>query len=244
MPATPFSRLNGFPCLMDSCLQGFFFNWVGILSANIIRALEKAVRRPEARGSPLYFFGFLLDVLCPSNQFPGLKWDWTPRSPLVNIYSLELWKENYNREMYIICEHFLVPAHKMIFGSKMSWISKASRESISKIGNWYLLRYFTYIRIWNTSTILLPKCVLDRILLKEFTFQIFQIGLATDLIKRKVKVWPQIPLSVGPFHLLNQGHARKELDGYLDFRWLTTPIRHRDPKGYIATHFQRLGLTT
>lgn len=38
--------------------------------------------------------------------------------------------------------------------------------------------------------------------------------------------------------------ARKELEGYLYFKWLTTLIRWHDPKGYIVAHFQRLGLTT
>ena len=53
-----------------------------------------------------------------------------------------------------------------------------------------------------------------------------------------------MPLLVGPFKLLNSSHAQKDLEGYLYFKWLTTSIRWHDPKGYIATHFQRLGLTT
>ena len=61
------------------------FNRAGILSANILRALEKVVPRPEARGSPFYFSGFLLDVLCASNQFLGLKWACTPRHPPIHI---------------------------------------------------------------------------------------------------------------------------------------------------------------
>ena len=32
---------------------GIVFNWVGILSTNILRALEKAVQNPDARG-PLF----------------------------------------------------------------------------------------------------------------------------------------------------------------------------------------------
>lgn len=43
---------------------------------------------------------------------------------------------------------------------------------------------------------------------------------------------------------MNQGHTQKELEGYMDFRWLTAPPRRHDPKGYIVTHFQKLGLTT
>jgi hypothetical protein len=39
---------------------GIVFNWASILSANIIRALEKAIERPDAKGAPFYFFNFLL----------------------------------------------------------------------------------------------------------------------------------------------------------------------------------------
>ena len=36
----------------------------------------------------------------------------------------------------------------------------------------------------------------------------------------------------------------KDLEGYLDYRWFPSIIRHHDPKGLIAAHFRRLGLTT
>ena len=58
-----------------------FFNWEGIVFANIIRDLEKAVPRPKAKGSNFYFSCFLLDTLCVSSQFPRLKWDWTLNIP-------------------------------------------------------------------------------------------------------------------------------------------------------------------
>jgi hypothetical protein len=53
----------------------------------------------------------------------------------------------------------------------------------------------------------LSKYVPDRILLKEFTFQILEISLEFSLIRRKVKAWPEMPLLVGPFQLLNDGHS-------------------------------------
>ena len=95
------------------------FNWESILPANILCALEKAIQRPDAKGTPFYFLGFLLDALCASNQFLGLKWAWTPKFPPIHIYCQDLWRENYYREMYDICEHFMAPANKMIFGVEM-----------------------------------------------------------------------------------------------------------------------------
>lgn len=63
-------------------------------------------------------------------------------------------------------------------------------------------------------------------------------------MKRKVKACPKIPGPIGPFQILNHGHARKELDDYLDYRWFPSPIRWHDLKGLILFHFQKLGLTT
>ena len=72
----------------------------------------------------------------------------------------------------------------------------------------------------------------------------FEIDQTTDLIRRKLKAWPKLPVLVGPYQILNHGHAMKELEGYLDYRWLPSIIQHHDPKGLITTHFMRLGLTT
>lgn len=78
--------------------------------------------------------------------------------------------------------------------------------------------------------------------MKEFTFLIFVIGQTICFIKRKVKAWPKIPISIGSFQLLNHVHACNELEYYLDYRWLLVPIRRHDSKGLIVTHFQKLGL--
>ena len=91
---------------------------------------------------------------------------------------------------------------------------------------------------------LLPKYVPNKLLLKEFTIQLFEIGQTTDLIRRKLKAWPELSVPVGPYQLLNHGHTVKELEGYLDYRWLPNTIQHHDPKGLIAAYFRRLGLTT
>ena len=53
-----------------------------------------------------------------------------------------------------------------------------------------------------------------------------------------------MPIPIGPFQTLNHGHARKQLEDYLDYRWLLAPIRRHDPKGLILSHFQKLGLMT
>ena len=103
-----------------------------------------------------------------------------------------------------------------------------------------------YIRIAGILDTLnvFPKYVSDQILLKEFSFHIFEIGLTANLIKRKVKAWHEMPISIGPFQFLNHVHSLKELEDYLDYKRLPTPIRRHVPKGLIIAHFHKLGLVT
>lgn len=84
----------------------------------------------------------------------------------------------------------------------------------------------------------------DKIVLKEFAFQLFEIGQTVGMIKRKVKAWLNMSISLGPFQLLNHGHARKEIEDYLDYRWLPAPVHRHDPKVLIVSHFQRLVMAT
>ena len=109
-----------------------------------------------------------------------------------------------------------------------------------------MLKNFTYISLVGIMTTpnLLPKYVPDKLLLKEFSFQLFEIGQIVELIRRKLKAWPKLPVLVGPYQILNHDHAWKELEDYLDYRWLPASIRHHDPKGLIVMHFWKLGLTT
>lgn len=136
--------------------------------------------------------------------------------------------------------------HRLIFRTEMPWILEAGRESLSKIGNWYLLKDLTYIRLIGLIGVphLLPKYVPNRILVKEFTFQIFEVGLTVGLLKRKVRGWLEMTLTISPFQIINQDQAQNEIEGYLDFKWMTTPLRNHDPMGYIAVHHQKLGLAT
>ena len=88
------------------------FNWANILSTNLLRALEKAIQNQDPKGIPFYFTGYLLDVLCASNPFPGLKWAWTLKCPPIHLYCKRLCRENNYKEMYTICDHFITLTHK------------------------------------------------------------------------------------------------------------------------------------
>ena len=59
-------------------LSRIFFNWDSMLSQSLLKDLEKAVRKPDPKGTIFYFLAYLLDVLCASNSFLGMNWAWAP----------------------------------------------------------------------------------------------------------------------------------------------------------------------
>ena len=65
--------------------DGIVFNWASMLSQNLLKALEKAVRKPDPKGTIFYFATYLLDILCASNSFPSLNWAWTPQIPPIQL---------------------------------------------------------------------------------------------------------------------------------------------------------------
>lgn len=181
-----------FPIAHGVMLTSTIFNWESILSQKILKALEKVVQKPDPKGTIFYFTAYLLDALCASNSFPGLNWAWNPKIPPIHLYCKELWKENNYKEMYKICAHFIAHAHQLFFRTEMPRLYEAERESICLIRNWYLLKNFTYIRLAGIIAVpnLLPKYVPDKLLFKEFPFQLFEIGQIVELIRRKLKAWP------------------------------------------------------
>ena len=131
---TPF-KAEWIPVAHGVMFVGIVFNWTSMLSQNLLKALERAMKRSDPKPTTFYFPTYLMDVLCASNSFLGMKWAWNPQSPPIHLYCKELWKENSFREMYIICNHFLAEAHQRLFGSKMPSITEVGRDSIAQIGN-------------------------------------------------------------------------------------------------------------
>ena len=111
-------KFEWFPVAHGVMSNGIVFNWANILSQNLLKALEKAVRKPHPKGTIFYFPTYLLDVLYASNSFPGLNWAWTPQSPPIHLYYKELWKENSYLEMYNIYDHFITHAHQLLLGKR------------------------------------------------------------------------------------------------------------------------------
>ena len=115
---------------------------------------------------------YFLDILCATTPFPGMSWKWTPIESPVLVYCQDLWEHKYRWQYARICEHFLAPLYALIFCRTAPMLSQEAMETISAIGDWYINRDHTYIRIdgANKPPHLLPKYVPDRLAIREITY--------------------------------------------------------------------------
>ena len=94
------------------------------------------------------------------------------------------------------------------------------------------------MRIWGSNTLrLLPRIVLDLMVLQEFTFQTVIDGVFPKLTKHKKKAWPKFPLSLDSLVLHNSPHAVMLGKEITVMHLGEAPKRMHDPKSYMANLF-------
>lgn len=72
---------------------------------------------------------YLLDEIYPYQEFPGLKWAWTPAKTSVNTYCKMLSEYNFRGVITQLSDHFFTPVYKMILERDPPYMSKATRRS-------------------------------------------------------------------------------------------------------------------
>ena len=111
-------------------------------------------------------------ILC-NFSFPVLELELgqesTPRP--VHIYCYGMWEDNFIPRLYEIWDLFLGSMYHKTSKADAPTFSERARELISLHGDWYVGEYFSYMRIGGSNTVhILPKIVLDYIVLQEFSF--------------------------------------------------------------------------
>ena len=113
-----------------------------------------------------------MDAFCACSCFLELNWNWSEKCPLVHIYCADIWDDNFIPRVYELCDLFLTSMYYKVFKADALAFSQKARELISVYGDWYVGEYFSYIRIWGSNIVyLLPRIVLDRVVLQEFSYQ-------------------------------------------------------------------------
>jgi hypothetical protein len=105
----------------------------------------------------------------------------------------------------------LLPLHTISFGYTPYKISQEALATLKNIADWYMGKYYTYIRVYGNyeAPHLLPKYVLDRLLIWEIPYQTIETGITSFLSSNSKKLWPTFPINIGGYTLLNGPHARK-----------------------------------
>jgi hypothetical protein len=150
--------------------KGHVFNWAQLLSINIFETTKGA---PGPKQPGFFMSSYLLDVVCASNCFPGMGWYWNPTSFPIHVYCFQLWEKNYRRHFYDICDNFMAPLYVMIYNQNPLRLSPKSMQVVKDIGDWYIGKYYTYVRIYGCASAphLLPKYIPDKLVVREIAYQ-------------------------------------------------------------------------
>jgi len=126
-------------------------------------------------------------------------WAWSISNIPVQVYCKDLWENKYKRQYANICYHFFAQAFELILGKPAPILSDEAMQVLSNIGDWYIEKDFTYIRIYGATAAphLLPKFVLDRLVLREIAYQTILHGFNAFLVKEKLKSFISYSLYIG-----------------------------------------------
>jgi hypothetical protein len=141
-------RMEWFPMAYTVVKNDNYFNWDNILSFNIAnRVLE-----PKGMKNPCFYMSsYIIDKICATNCFLSFNWAWTSNQIHVHVYYSKIWEANSKENFYDICDCFLPPLHKPIFGSLAHRIFPRDIKSLKGIERWYMKKYYTYVRIFGAT---------------------------------------------------------------------------------------------
>ena len=108
-------------------LTGHSFNWAQILSFNFHEEIEKNEKNPKNRKPFFYMSGFVMDAFRASTAFPALNWNLTNQYPLVHIYCVDMWDNNFIPHIYELCDLFLGSMYYNIFKADAPAFCDSSR---------------------------------------------------------------------------------------------------------------------
>jgi len=145
------------------------FNWASILPFNIANQIEypKGMKNPS-----FYMSSYLIDTICATNYFFSFNWAWTLDQIPIHVYFFQLWEDNCKENFYDLCDYFLTSLYKSIFGYYPHRISPWSIKSLKIIGDWYMRKCYTYVRIFGATgpPHMLPKYVPNKLLVREIAY--------------------------------------------------------------------------
>jgi hypothetical protein len=102
------------------------------------RAIERA-KKTTSETFPTFYMGlYLLDIICASNPFPRLNWNWNIAKTPIHVHCQAMWENKYKRNYAQLCDFFIAPLYRLIFCRECPWQSREAMKLLRSIDNWYL----------------------------------------------------------------------------------------------------------
>lgn len=119
-------------------------------------------------------------------KFPSMDWEKDSDLPL-NMVCKNLWLSKYKWSYSFICDFFWAPSFKFFHGKECPRLLEEAKVVIKSIGYQFLFEEYTYLRIYGVTDPphILPKYVLDRLILSEIAFQTMIVGFNNFYLKRR-----------------------------------------------------------
>jgi hypothetical protein len=232
--------------LLEEVSEGNSFNWHKILSDNIASEITKyQTARSKGQIVAFYMSAYILDAICFKTPFPLMNWNWNPScSEPVHIYHSTLWEDHAKDNFYEICHFVIIPLYRIFFGYEPPRISHAILENLKKVADWFFEEHFSYIRVFGCAVPphALPKLLPDRLVCREVAYQLANGGIGIELKIQQKKMWPQFPVYLGKFALLNFGHCKAEAELLSEIKLVDIEHRKHDPYQIIKDHVAQCGL--
>jgi hypothetical protein len=109
---------------------------------------------------------------------------------------------------------------------------------VQRIGDWYLLEYKTYIKIYGAikAPHLLPRSVPYKVVLQEIAYQTVIQKFRASLYRDKKSIWPPLPFWVESYSFEGIKQAQVEVDTLLSFFFREERLRRNDPKQVVKEY--------
>ena len=138
-------RREWVPLMYVITVKGRIANFANIIAMNLLMAVNKFRGDSHDKASTFYMAAFMMDVICASVTFPGLKMTWSPNDALVPEFYQMLWIDRYALYFYAICNEIMPHLFFLLYGHLPTRISPEGQSTIWEIGCWYVTDYCTYI---------------------------------------------------------------------------------------------------
>ena len=90
-----FFKLEWEPLAYYITTMGKIFNWAQIFSIIFKYAILQVHKKSTTKKPTFYLLTYVMDIICTSFSYPAMNWHWTKEKPLIHIYYLVLWEDNY-----------------------------------------------------------------------------------------------------------------------------------------------------